>query len=52
MLSRRQVTPTDVPPQGEYMVNTVFTADLTRGSYVGYGFYHIKCSDDTDVHCW
>ena len=33
-------------------MNVVFTADLTRGSYFNYGFYHRPCSDDTTVHCW
>ena len=36
----------------DYLVMTTFSADLERGSYYTYGFYHRACNDFTDVHCW
>ena len=35
-----------------YLVFTMFNADLERGAYYTYGFYHRACNDFTDVHCW
>ena len=36
----------------DYLVMTTFNADLDRGAYYTYGFYHRACNDFTDVHCW
>ena len=36
----------------DYLVMTTFEADLDRGAYYSYGFYHRACNDFTDVHCW
>jgi len=36
----------------QYEIVVHYEANLDRGYYFDYGFYHRPCSDETNKHCW